>query len=1378
MSFVHADNEAERLEALNSLQILHSEQLPEYDAVVSAVAAIFNCPIALICFVGEKELWFKARCGLEPSEMPRDNSFCQHAILNSELFVVPDALADERFRDNPLVTGPPHFRFYAGCPLSIDGRNRLGTLCVLDREPHTPTEAQLEQLSRMGTVAEGLIKAHRARLTSKAALQEAEQVHKRAKRESDLLGEIANVSGVGGWELDIASNTLVWTDKTREIHEVEPGFTPSLELALSFYDQDSRPVFREALDRCISEGTGWDVELPFTTAKGRSLWIRSAGRPIFENGKLTRLVGAFQDITARKQSEQAVRYSEAVQRTTLKTLSEGILLVTRSGHIQSFNPAAAHLLGYAGEELRGLRLQDLELDIEAQVDDPLSGRELFDLTPTQPERIDKLTVRVSRPGAAGMAWLRVRARSISAASEFKLDGVVISLTDISEIKIQEEKLQAIFENFPGGIVYHDEEMRLTAYNETFRRMLKLPRAVIENRPRRQDALLYLAKRGDFGPGNPKEIVRNTFQDFNDKQPSQYERITADGRVLDTRAFPTPSGGMVFCLFDVTEKKRAEDAVKRSEAIHRTTLLTLQEGILLLSRSGQVQSVNPAALELLGSTNDDLTGMHVADVDLDIRFDVPGHSESVSPLELAARDPTQVSNAVVCVHPRGNGQTRWLKLNAKPIDTDSDYGLDGIVLSLTDVTETMRNLETLQVVFKNLPGGLVYYDEQHRLAVCNEDFERLLQLPHEFIQEQATLEEVAYYIAKRGDYGPGDPDRLYRERLELFKGPEPHLYERTSPDGTILEVRGIPLPNGGLVSSFFDITERKRSEIAIRQSEAVHRTTLKTLSEGILLLSHSGEILSANPAAVQLFGIADRKLTGLNVSDPHVRIRCEIEGEGDCENLLAMAAENPTRVSNLVACMRPENSGLSRWLRVNAHPVDQDSEFDLDGIVVSLTDITETKQQAETLQVLFDNFPGGFAHYDENLRLASCNSEFVRLLNYPQSFVDGKPTLFQAIRYNAVRGDYGPGDPDKIAKERIELYDLTKAHSYERSSADGSFIEIRCTPLPQGGVIYNFFDITDRKRMEAQLAENERTARLRSEELEAILSEMRQGVSVFDRDGRLTLWNQQYVDIFGKPEGEVRKGISLMELIEAEKNRGEFEGDVHEHVSDLLVRLSSGQVVPCKFEHPGGRIISSIHVPMPTGGWIGTHEDVTQREKAAQKIEFAAHHDMLTGLANRTLFNLRLEEEIAAAAATGRHGDLMLLDLDRFKPVNDRFGHDVGDELLKQVARRLKECVRSSDLIARLGGDEFGVLLSGTDAAGGSTAEVAERLVQKIMVPFTVQGHTVSIGVSIGIASVTGETDDARPILKRADVALYQVKEHGRNGYKFFDPRTPQEVVNL
>ncbi|WP_420335267.1 PAS-domain containing protein [Roseibium sp.] len=1111
--------ETERLKALEELQIMGSERLPEFDAVVDTVAVIFNCPIALVSLVGEEEQWFKARCGLDVDGTARDVSFCQHAIQSDDLFVIPDALEDPRFKDNPLVTGAPHIRFYAGYPLSIDGKNRLGTLCVIDREPQNPTAQQLEQLRRLGKVVEGLISAHQLRCEKEAALSEASREHERAVLESDLLEEVTSVSGVGGWELCLASNTLTWTEKTKEIHEVPADFKPTVDFALSFYPPDSRAMVSASVQDAIENGVSWDVEVPFVTAKGRDIWVRAVGRPILKDGEVIRLVGAFQDITARKETEQTVLYSEALKRATLQTLSEGVVVVSRSGRIQTINAAGAGLLGFEVEEIKGVRFQDLGLQFIGD---------------------DNLSIA------------------------------------------------------------------------------------------------------------PEVLARD---------------------VLDTA--------------------------------------------------------------------------------------------------------TKVDGMVVQVKRRSDPAGRWLSINAAPIDDANEFGLDGVVLSLTDITETKRQGDTLQAVFNNFPGGMVHFDETLHLANYNDTFQKTFELPEDLLARRPHLKETMMHAVRQEHQDDGNHEKIVEGRFNPFMSGKPEQMERVTADGTVLDVRSMPLPNGGIVFSLMDISERKQRELIIRQAEAVQRTTLDAVSEGILLLSHDGTIETANPMAEKLLGYQGRRLVGLQIEELDHSLECAELGVIGDDDPLALAIQDPDAVTDLVASLNTSAAGRATWLRVNARPIDSQGEHGLDGIVVSLADITETKEQADTLQAIFDNFPGGFAHYDEHFQLGSANTEFARLLGYRQDFVDQKLHLLDYLKHNAERGDYGDGDPEQLALEVFKSYDRNKPHSYVRSAADGTFLEIRGTPLPSGGFIYNFFDVTDRKKLEEQLAENERGARLRSQELEAILANMRQGVSVFDANGRLKLWNKQYIEIFGKPEGDVREGVTLLELIEAEKIRGEFEGDVLEHVRDLLIRLSSGEVVRSKFKHPSGKFISAVHAPLPGGGWIGTHEDVTISELAVQKIEYAAHHDTLTGLANRTLFNATLDETLRALD-DDTQSILMLLDLDKFKPVNDTYGHDAGDSLLRQVGERLKSCVRSTDLVARLGGDEFGIILNRSDR---KVAEViASRIVHKLQVPFNINDLSIRIGVSVGLSPVYADCDDVSTIIKNADIALYDVKNSGRNAFKYLEPGAAGSVA--
>ena len=196
--------------------------------------------------------------------------------------------------------------------------------------------------------------------------------------------------------------------------------------------------------------------------------------------------------------------------------------------------------------------------------------------------------------------------------------------------------------------------------------------------------------------------------------------------------------------------------------------------------------------------------------------------------------------------------------------------------------------------------------------------------------------------------------------------------------------------------------------------------------------------------------------------------------------------------------------------------------------------------------------------------------------------------------------------------------------------------------------------------------------------------------------------------------------------------------------------------------------------------IWLQQDITARKQADARVRFLAYHDSLTQLPNRLLLQECLRETISQAQIQDSQPAVMFLDLDRFKDVNDSLGHQAGDVLLQQVAVRLQECLRPgdyvgvarsgtpmpSDLLARLGGDEFVILLTGIQRIE-AVAQVAQRVLKAIARPFQIEGHTVSIGCSIGIALYPQHGSDEETLLRHADSALYYAKGQGRNNYQFF-----------
>jgi diguanylate cyclase (GGDEF)-like protein len=191
--------------------------------------------------------------------------------------------------------------------------------------------------------------------------------------------------------------------------------------------------------------------------------------------------------------------------------------------------------------------------------------------------------------------------------------------------------------------------------------------------------------------------------------------------------------------------------------------------------------------------------------------------------------------------------------------------------------------------------------------------------------------------------------------------------------------------------------------------------------------------------------------------------------------------------------------------------------------------------------------------------------------------------------------------------------------------------------------------------------------------------------------------------------------------------------------------------------------------MCNGGWLSTHEDITDRQRSEMRIAHMAHYDALTDLPNRVLFKEKMEEALAGLKHADDGFALFIFDLDLFKAVNDSLGHPIGDALLQAIAVRLRGCTDHRHTIGRLGGDEFAIIQTMDGDQKRGAIGLAETLLQTICAPYEIDGHPIVIGISIGMALAPNNGDDASQLLKNADLALYRAKSGGRNGYRFFEP---------
>ena len=419
-------------------------------------------------------------------------------------------------------------------------------------------------------------------------------------------------------------------------------------------------------------------------------------------------------------------------------------------------------------------------------------------------------------------------------------------------------------------------------------------------------------------------------------------------------------------------------------------------------------------------------------------------------------------------------------------------------------------------------------------------------------------------------------------------------------------------------------------------------------------------------------------------------------------------------------------------------------------------------------------------------IQSDQQEILLLKNYSEQIISSMPSGVMVIdrgrvrtMNHAMRGMFGLGE--KTANEDkaisavisnqllLEFIEQGLARpDYQRdlvitlSAPPATDTHLRCTLSrtlldEQNLLILMVEDITARTQARAELLESE-------ERFRVAFGQAAVGLAHIGHDGRWLRVNQKFQDITGYSEMELSK-LTVLDLAPAKDQHG---------TQELLGRLLAGEIQTYSKEkqyiHKEGHLVwvnvSVAPIPVGSGGCIAVIEDISQRKQFEQKLQHLAHHDSLTGLSNRVLLLDRLSQAITYANRAGRFVAVLFIDLDRFKNINDSLGHDAGDQVIVEVARRLSQNIRDGDTVARLGGDEFVVVLSDI-AREDEVAVLAQKILDALFLPMIIQGQELSPIGSIGISVYPQDGKEGSTLLKNADAAMYQAKGIGRNNFQFY-----------
>jgi diguanylate cyclase (GGDEF)-like protein/PAS domain S-box-containing protein len=429
-------------------------------------------------------------------------------------------------------------------------------------------------------------------------------------------------------------------------------------------------------------------------------------------------------------------------------------------------------------------------------------------------------------------------------------------------------------------------------------------------------------------------------------------------------------------------------------------------------------------------------------------------------------------------------------------------------------------------------------------------------------------------------------------------------------------------------------------------------------------------------------------------------------------------------------------------------------------------------QRVALDAAINDMSQGLLMFDAAERIVVCNRRYIEMYGLSPDVVKPGLGIRDLLVHRKERGSF-TGDVDQYHRELVAGLADTRTFSRTVQLADGRSIRIVNQAMANGGWVATHEDITERRKAELEL---ERTKAF----LDTVIENVPVTVFVKDvREQRYVLVNRAAEQLWGIPRDEVigKHALDLFPKQTADLILAR-DGELLAHSGQQF--HTTHQV---ETPHNGTRLVESRRIAIldeqgKPEYLLGVVEDVTERARADERIKYMAHHDLLTGLSNRALFMEKIEEAGARLRRRGETFTVFMLDLDRFKNVNDSLGHPEGDSLLKQTAQRLKSALRETDVLARLGGDEFAILQAGEDNQWEDASSLADRIVDIMTRPYDINGNKVSIGTSIGIALAPTDGIEPSELMKKADLALYRMKSEGRNGYRFFDAQMTADADAL
>lgn len=657
-------DEDQRLSELRNYHVLETPPEHTFDQITKLAASICGTNVALVSLVDENRQWFKSCFGLSASETPRDISFCGHAIMGDDIFIIPDASVDPRFSDNPLVTGELGVRFYAGCPLTTPTGNRIGTLCVIDTTARNLDESQKTTLKALASHVVDLFELRKKNLELEVL--------------SAQYRDVQRMSKTGGWELDASTGQISWSDEIYEIYQVPRDSKPQLAECLKFYAPKDRERMSQLYRTSLVSGESFDSEFEFTDATGKAKWIRIIGKgQRFPDGRIQKLLGTFQDISDQK-------FSEAKHRTIFQQSVDPIMTLSPpSWKFTSANPATVRLFGASSSE-EFCSLGPWQVSPEFQPDGQLSS-----------EKAKTMIEKAMVTGSHFFEWTHMRLdgtlmectvllSKIENGNETYLQATVRDVSEQKKIEAQQKVLEAQLIEAQSiaktGSWFLSLETGEQTWSEEHYKIFEIPFP----QPKEKLFALYREK---IHPDDIKELDSFLAQAMVDGKSFTFDHraVFPDGRIKYVQGISKVIQNADGKPIAVSGTCRDRTADVETELKNRLLLESMSEGMVVVNQQGII-SYNSSALSILQLTPEQLFGK----AKLPAGWQLIRENGERYPFREHPAILSLITGEIVPSVKMGirlpNDDIRWISLNAVPVkDTEGKR----VISTFSDITPLIK-----------------------------------------------------------------------------------------------------------------------------------------------------------------------------------------------------------------------------------------------------------------------------------------------------------------------------------------------------------------------------------------------------------------------------------------------------------------------------------------------------------------------------------------------------------------------------------------------------------------------------------------------------------------------------------------------------------------